>query len=98
MTDSAGQPKQATSARWALTINVKEVVVPTEIPISVYEVELFDDHQTWFETFATMDHLLAFLRGIKVAYSMMPCGKLLPDFGDEALVKFDPKSCIDKLP
>lgn len=81
------------------TILIKEIGVETDPRTTVYQVEIFDDKGSWHETFNTLDLLVAFLRGIRVALATF--GQVvLPDLKNDpnALVKFDPQSCFDRLP
>jgi hypothetical protein len=90
--------KPGVQTQWPLNILITKVEVETEPPLAVWQVEVYTNDGTWMEAFKTDAELACFLRGVQVACSMIPGGKLLPDLGDQPMIKFDPKSEIQNFP
>lgn len=82
-----------------MIINVQIVRVHTDPPTAVYAVVVLDDTEkaSWNETVNTEIELKALFRGIRLTFAMMNGGKLLPDAGKDALVRFAPNSYIQTL-
>ena len=76
-----------------ITIVVSKVNVDTDPSTHVFQVEIFDKNGTWHETFNTEELVRAFLRGMRVATTMV-----LLTYNMEQHWKFDPESAIDQMP
>lgn len=77
-------------------IKITKVPVDTDPRTEVYQVEIVEappGNGSWMETFNTLELLNAFLRGLRVATTMLG-----GTFSMESCWEFEADSCIDRLP
>ncbi len=81
-----------------MLIEVEKRRTDTDPSVDIYQVVIEDGRGGgWNETFVTEDQLRVFLRGIRVTYAMSDLQMLLPDFGDNAPLKFTEQSSVQHL-